>query len=548
MTFPRNVISKFSPGSAPTKSISELITNHLRNPRQIPAHLGGNLFNGNIQEQEASYCRGKPACSYSTVNKKELVNAITDYRRHQRSFQSDYPPQRRMEMFLEAADLAETKYRDHLIAYTMIGQNKTPYEAEIDAVCELADFWRFNVHYYEQILNKQPLSVGSDKNWSEYNPLNGVVTAVTPFNFTAIGGNLATAPLLFGNCVFWKPSEHAVLSNYLVYEILLEAGFPEYMINFTPMDPINFQITTTRRRELAAVLFTGSCDVFNEVLKDIYQRPRAFNNYPRVIGETGGKNYHFIHNSVNDMDTVVSQTMESAFNYSGQKCSACSRVYIPESRWDEFLASYKDQIEDYKSSQYTYGLIHERAFNRTKHVLENVSHMIVDGGNMRLDHTYYVEPTLLRCDDHNNFAFHGEFFAPILTCYVYDDNQLHETMELCFDNEYALTGAVFSDNDHFTNYFRSQSMNSCGNLYINNKSTGSVVGQQPFGGMGKSGTNDKAGDINLLYRLFSQRNVKMAMPELDGYGNGNDFPNRQDWNKRYYFDDELLSMRASMCV
>ena len=401
-----------------------------------------------------------------------------------------------------------------MLAYTIVSQNKTVYEAEIDAICELVDFLRFNVYYYQQILDKQPVNVdGNILNKSTYNPLSGFVASITPFNFTAIGGNLASVPLLFGNSVFWKPSNNSVLSNYLFYEILLEANLPENILNFVPMNPLEYSYNVLNHKDLNTLLFTGSSKVFNNIYKTVGSNIDKYNNYVRLVGETGGKNFHFVHNNIFDIRHVVKSTIESAYNYSGQKCSACSRLYIPNSLYSEFLIIFKEEIKIFKDSQENYGVINLESFDRTRLNFEKMDFDreidVVYGGNFNNNNNqYYIEPTLLRCDNHKNFIFHQEFFAPIISCYVYDDSEIEKTINLCINNKYALTGSIFSKDKEFIENFTNKSVFSCGNYYINDKSTGSIVGQQPFGGFGKSGTNDKAGDINLLYRLFNQKNTK----------------------------------------
>ena len=512
----KNLAPKLNQYSFIYKSLNKEINKILKNPINIPNRINGKIYFENEKEQISSFDNTKVVSYYSNLSIKNLGNELNNYKKYRNDFSHNFSPQKRIEVFEKAAHLLETKYYDKMIAYTMVSQNKTPYEAEIDSICELVDFLRFNAYYYSQILDKQPISLKDVKNTSTYNPLNGFVASITPFNFTAIGGNLASAPLLFGNSVFWKPSNSSVLSNYLFYEILLEANLPDNILNFVPMDHHDFSRTIFNHKELAALLFTGSSSVFDDIYKTIGKNISNYDNYVRLIGETGGKNFHFIHKDIEDLEKVIKLTIESAFNYSGQKCSACSRVYIPQSLFPKFKSLYFDLIEEYKKTQTNYGVINEESFNRTYNNLENIKNhkkiQLIYGGNCYIkNNMYYVEPTLVKCNDHSNFVYKKEFFAPILSCYVYDEKKLDKTIDLCIKNKYALTGAVFSKNNKFINDFSNKSMFSCGNYYINDKSTGSVVGQQPFGGSGKSGTNDKAGDINLLYRLFNQKNIKVSL-------------------------------------
>ena len=512
---PINLLPKFNQSSKITKGVEKCIKQILETPKIIPSSVHGIKSYNNITSQYSSYDNSKICCHYSNASNYQLQSGLNNFEKYKKDFQKNFTPQKRIEMFQKAANLLQTKYYDEMLASTIVSQNKTIYEAEIDAICELVDFLNFNVHYYQTILDKQPINTQEHINISEYNPLNGFVAAITPFNFTAIGGNLASLPLLFGNSVFWKPSDSSILSNYLFYEIMLEANMPEYILNFTPMEPKEFSNIVTNHQDLAAILFTGSSDVFDNIYLNVSKNIFKYNNYVRLVGETGGKNFHFIHQNISEdsFRDAVKLTIESAFNYSGQKCSSCSRVYIPKSLTTKFIDVFYEEIRDYVKSNETYGVINSKSFTRICEILRKVSLdddiEIVYGSNCHNYEKYYVQPTLLKCDTHSNFIFHEEFFAPILSIYSYDDKDIRLTMKKCTSNKYGLTGAVFSDDYDFIQYFKDESMNSCGNFYINDKSTGSIVGQQPFGGSNKSGTNDKAGDINLLYRLMNQRNIKI---------------------------------------
>lgn len=514
---PKNLVPKFIHNSRITNSVKRHINNVLKNPPNIPSHINGNIYNTYNKEQISSYDNSKVAANYSSVSSKVLNKNLYNFKYIRNDFAINFSPKQRIEVFEKAAHLLETKYYDQMLAYTIVSQNKTIYEAEIDAICELVDFLRFNVHYYQQLLDKQPLNVDSKIiNTSKYYPLNGFVSSITPFNFTAIGGNLATAPLLFGNSVFWKPSNYSVLSNYLFYEIMLEANLPDNILNFVPMDPVEYSKTILSHKDLGALLFTGSSQVFDNIYKKVGKNIDNYNNYVRLVGETGGKNFHFVDKNVDDLRRIVKLTIESAYNYSGQKCSACSRVYIPKSLFEKFKDIYLDEIEEFKKSQQNYGLISDVSYDKTiqniNNIFRNIDVDIIYGGDYGIkSNRYYVEPIFVKCNNHKNSLFHKEYFAPILACYVYSDKKVDKAIDLCINNKYALTGAVFSNNKKFLKKFSDKSMFSCGNYYINDKSTGSIVGQQPFGGSGKSGTNDKAGDINLLYRLFNQKNIKQTI-------------------------------------
>jgi len=417
-------------------------------------------------------------------------------------------------MFLELADSIENKYWNQMMATTIIGQGKSVYEAEIDCIGELVDFLRFNVQYAIQIFEKQPISTNESINISNYNPLQGFISSITPFNFTAIAGNLATAPLLFGNLVYWKPSEKSIMSNSFFHTLCLEAGIPSSVLNFIIADPIEFGNLITKHPDLGGVLFTGSNQVFNQINTNIVSNSKNRFQYPRIIGETGGKNFHFVEESA-DIDLVVQKTFEAAFNYSGQKCSACSRLYLPESMYSEFIQKIKPLIENIDKNMY--GVIDKNQYFKTKKNIKrfksnsNPNINLVLGGNTNSKTSYFIEPTIFLVEDSDNELFKTELFAPILGIRLYSLDELNDNtiIDECINcTNYALTGAIFSSNMEWIQDVNYQFENSCGNFYINDKCTGAIVGQQPFGGMGLSGTNDKAGDINFLYRLFNQRNIK----------------------------------------
>lgn len=513
---PKNLPPRFIPMSRTPNRVLEIIEDTLETPIPIPNYLHRDTPFTDLKKQIAPYNLKKHVSEYQNVDPTSLTRFFNNYHKTKSDWE-DTPFQYKKDIFLKAADLIENKYYYHMLAYTMVGQNKNIYEAEIDSICELVDFLRFNVSYAEQIMEKQPIQVHGIKNLSEYNSLNGFVAAITPFNFTAIGGNLATAPLLFGNTVLWKPSHNSILSNHLFYEIMLEAGLPEGILNFCPMEGAEFLDLVSKRNDLGALLFTGSSQVFDIIHSKIMGDVTDRNTYPRIIGETGGKNFHFVDESCdNCVEEVVNYTIESAFNYSGQKCSACSIIYVPEEMLEDVLRTFRRRIEYYNDNIQNYGLINEDAYLRVTDIYnslltDNEIDFIVDNGN-NLDNEYYVSPKVVVCRNHDHQVFHKEFFAPIVSIYPYESSKKYETMEMCASgNSYSLTGSIFSNKrdviDHANKIFRHKT----GNFYINDKSTGSVVGQQPFGGSGKSGTNDKAGDINLLFRLFNQRNLKINL-------------------------------------
>lgn len=511
---PKNLGPTFIANAKIPYRVREIIDDVLENPIKIPNYLGFDNPIIKINKQISPFNNNKHVALYQNVDNVSLDRYFRKYHSGKECWQNT-PYYKRREVFLKAADLIETKYFNEMLAYTVVGQNKNIYEAEVDAICELVDFLRFNVAYADQIIEKQPIQTKFNKNISEYNSLNGFVAAITPFNFTAIGGNLASAPLLFGNSVLWKPSDNAILSNHLFYQIMLEAGLPDGVLNFCPMEPELFLDKISEQKDLGAVLFTGSSSVFDTIHEKISQNTKNMNTYPRIIGETGGKNFHFIDTECDTMiNSIVEKTIESAFNYSGQKCSACSIMYVPTNKLAKITNYFKLRLNYYVRHSENYGLINQKSYDRVNTILDELRSddkidFMVNGPDSDYEN-YLINPQILICEDHQHRVFNEEFFAPILAIYPYQPYKKEETIDLCCNsNSYALTGSVFSEDKKFIDYATNKFRHKTGNFYINDKSTGSVVGQQPFGGSGKSGTNDKAGDINLLFRLFNQRNIKI---------------------------------------
>ena len=422
------------------------------------------------------------------------------------------------------------------MAATMVGQGKNAWQAEIDSAAELADFLRFNVKYAEELYAQQPVH-NSPGVWNrvEYRPLEGFVYAVTPFNFTAIAGNLPGAPALMGNVVIWKPSPAAIASNWLVYNILVEAGLPRDVIQFVPGDAVEITKTVLAHKEFAALHYTGSTSVFRSLYGQIGQGTAEgrYKGYPRIVGETGGKNFHLIHPSA-DVENAVLNTVRGAFEYQGQKCSATSRAYFPKSLWDQAKSMLVKETQKLKmGSPEGFGnfigpVIHQQSFDKLSKAIDesnkDSSLELVVGGKHDGSKGYFIHPTIYeaKTPDHKNFT--TEFFGPILTVYVYDDTKdpTKAYQEICKTidetSEYALTGAVFAQDRQALVYSENALRNAAGNFYLNCKSTGAVVGQQPFGGARASGTNDKAGSANLLSRFVSMRALKEefnAIPSVE---------------------------------
>ena len=424
----------------------------------------------------------------------------------------------RAAVFLRAADLLAGPWRHRINAATLLGQGKTPHQAEIDAACELADFWRFNVHYAEQLLHEQPISVPGVWNRLDWRPLEGFIYAITPFNFTAIGGNLPTAPAILGNVVLWKPSATASLSNWLIYDLLREAGLPPGVIQFIPGDSASTTRTLLDSKHLAGVHFTGSTPVFQSIWKDVAERLPTYRGYPRLVGETGGKDFIVAHPSA-DVEALVTGLIRGAFEYQGQKCSACSRTYIPRSLWPRVKQRMQEEIANLKVgdpadfSVFVGAVIDERAFKKHEALLNAVKSdaaiTVHAGGSCDGSVGWFVQPTLLETSDPHHRIMREEFFGPILSAYVYEDEAWDEVLTLIDETaEYALTGAIFARDRAAVIQAEGKLRHAAGNYYVNDKCTGAVVGQQPFGGGRASGTNDKAGSLLNLYRWVSARTVK----------------------------------------
>lgn len=432
----------------------------------------------------------------------------------------------RAAVFLKAADLISSKYRYDLMAATMLGQGKNAWQAEIDAAAELCDFLRFNVQYAEELYAQQPVH-NSPGVWNrvEYRPLEGFVYAVSPFNFTAIAGNLPGVPALMGNVVLWKPSDSAIASNWLLYNILIEAGLPKNVIQFVPGHPEEVTKVVLAHRKFAALHYTGSTGVFRKLYGEIGAgvAEGRYQSYPRIVGETGGKNFHLIHSSA-DIENAVIQTVRGAFEYQGQKCSATSRLYVPASIWPQFKARLVEETEQLKVGEpwdhqnFIGPVIHAASFKKLSGAIdaakEDDALELLTGGTYDNSKGFFVKPTIYQSRTPNHSFFSQEFFGPLLTTYVYDDTKdpVGAFAEVCelVDNtsEYGLTGSVFASDRAAVRFAEEKLRNSAGNFYVNCKSTGAVVGQQPFGGSRASGTNDKAGSINILGRFVSMRSIK----------------------------------------
>jgi 1-pyrroline-5-carboxylate dehydrogenase len=422
----------------------------------------------------------------------------------------------RAAVFLKAAELLTTTRRQTLNAATMLGQSKSAFQAEIDSACELIDFWRFNTYYAEQLYDQQPRSDHSTWNRMDYRGLEGFVYAVTPFNFTSIAGNLPTAPAIMGNTVIWKPAASAILSAWYIFKLLEEAGLPPGVINFVPGDPVMVSDALLSSKDLAGVHFTGSTAVFNSMWKTIGANMSSFRSYPRIVGETGGKDFIVAHASA-DVDALAVAIARGGFEFQGQKCSAASRAYVPESLWPQLkerMIGIMQQIRmgdptDFRN--FMSAVIDNRAFKKISGYVEHgrASATIVHGGVAKSDTGYFIEPTLIETRDPSNKLLREEVFGPVVTTQVYRDSEYEDMLRTVDQTSpYALTGSIFSRDRGAVRMAMDSLRDSAGNFYINDKPTGAVVGQQPFGGARGSGTNDKAGSQLNLVRWVSARSVK----------------------------------------
>lgn len=521
-------VRTFEPGSKDRQGVLNALEKY-KKVQEIPLVIGGKeVFTNETFNQYSPYDHSKPLAKVSSASEKDTQAAIKASLEAKKEWES-VPWSDRASIFLKVAELISGKYRYDMLAATMLGQGKNVYQAEIDATCELIDFLRFNVSYAEELYKHQPArNLNGIWNRAEYRALEGFVYAVTPFNFTAIAGNLVGAPALMGNTVVWKPSKNAMLSNYLLYKIFAEAGIPEGVINFIPGNPVGVTKTLLSDPNFASLHFTGSTDVFVNLYQSIAQNLTNYKSYPRIVGETGGKNFHVIHKSAL-VSNAVKSTVRGAFEYQGQKCSATSRVYIPESIWPQFKEELVAEVKALSQGDgsttegfhnFMGPVIHEASFNKLSKVIEDAKNdsdlELLVGGSVDNSVGYFVSPTVFVTKNSSHPYLQNEFFGPVLTVYVYPDAEYSQTLDLVNEtSKYGLTGSIFAQERGAINLATQKLRHAAGNFYINDKSTGAVVGQQWFGGGRMSGTNDKSGSSNILSRFVSVRNIKENFTELD---------------------------------
>ena len=511
-------VYSYAPGSREKKDLKAHLEKMLNEKIEIPLIIGSKeILSGNMADCRCPHDHNHLLAQYHKAGPPELDKAVKEAQRAWKDW-SAMSWESRASIFLRAAELLATKYRYILNAATMLGQSKTVHQAEIDAACELIDFYRFNPHYMRQIYTQQPDSSHEIWNYMEYRALEGFVFAVTPFNFTSIAGNIPTSPAMMGNTVLWKPASSAVYSAYFITQLLKEAGLPDGVINFVPGPGRYVGDPVLEKPGLAGVHFTGSTPVFQGMWKTIGSNIMHYRTYPRIVGETGGKDFVFVHASA-DTEAVTTALIRGAFEYQGQKCSAASRAYIPSNLWPSIKESLSDEIKTIKMGDITDftnfmgAVIDKPAFDSIVEFIEYAKKSkeanIVCGGNYDDSKGYFIEPTLVVVTNPKDKLMEEEIFGPVLTIYVYPENKYKETLKICdTTSPYGLTGAVFANDRKAIDEAFVALRHAAGNFYINDKPTGAVVSQQPFGGARGSGTNDKAGSYLNLLRWTSARAVK----------------------------------------
>jgi 1-pyrroline-5-carboxylate dehydrogenase len=511
-------IRQYEPGNPFRTLLKNKLDSMSKDKIDIPCFIGGREIRTNEKrkvvmphshrEVVAEFCYGGPS---------EMTAAIEACKKAKKDWEN-LSWDARAAVFLKAADLIAGPYRDTINAATMLGQSKNAYQSEIDAACELIDFLRFNAYFYEKILQDQPISSPGIWNQVDYRPLEGFILAIAPFNFTAISGNLCSAPAMMGNAVIWKPSDTQMLAAYYTYKIFEEAGLPPGVINLVPADGPTFGKTLLPHENMAGVHFTGSTATFRNIWKTVGDNVSTYKSYPRIVGETGGKDFVFVHPSA-DVDAVAANLIRGAFEFQGQKCSAASRAYVPNSLWKKIWTKMEAEmntiqmgdVRDFRN--FVNAVIDQRAFDKISGYIAFAKTAsdakILKGGKVDGQTGYFIEPTVIQTTNPSFKTMVEEIFGPVLTVYVYDDAKMDDTLEICEKTSpYGLTGAIFCQDtialEKMVTYLR----HAAGNMYVNDKPTGAVVGQQPFGGARASGTNDKAGSGLNLIRWLSPRTIK----------------------------------------
>lgn len=511
-------VLNYAPGSAERKRLKEVLAELKKEKIDVPMYIGSKEVRTNKKgtlhpPHEIANTLG----TFSEGDERHVKQAIDAALAAKESW-ANMDWETRANIFLKAADLMATKYRPYMNGTTMLGQSKNAFQAEIDAACELIDFLRFNVHFLSEIYKQQPISSPGMHNRMEYRPLEGFVLAITPFNFTAIGGNLPTSAAMCGNVVVWKPAHTQIYSAQMFMRILKEAGLPDGVINLIYVSGPTLGKICFDHPDFAGVHFTGSTGTFNYMWETIGKNTAKYKSYPRIVGETGGKDFVIAHKTA-DPDIVVTALLRGAFEFQGQKCSAASRAYIPSNIAEEVKKKLIAGVKSFKMgspedfTNFINAVIDEKSFDNIKRYIDNAKKdkkaEIWVGGKCDKSQGYFVQPTIIEAKDPKYVTMCEEIFGPVLTIYIYNSNQFERTLDLVNSTSpYALTGAVIATDKSAIELATNKLRNAAGNFYINDKPTGAVVGQQPFGGARASGTNDKAGSILNLYRWLSVRTIK----------------------------------------
>ena len=521
-------VLSYAPNSVEKKRLKEVLKELKSTEVDVPMYIGSKEVRTGKKVSMHPPHETKHTLGYFHAGEEKHVQQAIEAALAAKEGWENMSWENRAGIFLKAADLMATKYRHYMNGTTMLGQSKNAYQAEIDAACELIDFLRFNVHFLSEIYKQQPISSPGFHNRMEYRPLEGFVLAITPFNFTAIGGNLPASAAMCGNVVVWKPANTQVYSAQMTMRILKEAGLPDGVINLIYVDGPTIGKVCFNHRDFAGVHFTGSTGVFNKMWETIGKNMANYKTYPRIVGETGGKDFVIAHKSA-DPDVVVTALLRGAFEFQGQKCSAASRAYIPSNIAEEvkkkLIAGVKSfkmgTVEDF--TNFVNAVIDEKSFNNIKTYIDNAKKdpkaEIWVGGKCDSKEGWYVQPTIIQAKTAKYVTMCEEIFGPVLTVYIYPANSFEKTLDLLDSTSpYALTGSVISKDRDAVELAVKKLRNAAGNFYINDKPTGAVVGQQPFGGARASGTNDKAGSILNLYRWLSARTIKETFNPATQYG------------------------------
>ena len=511
-------VLSYAPGSAERELLRSVLEKLKNEEADIPMYIGSKEVRTNKKERIHPPHELKHTLGHHSIGDEKHVNQAIEAALAAKEAWAGMSWEGRANIFLKAADLIATKYRPYMNGTTMLGQSKSVFQAEIDSACEVIDFLRFNVHFLSEIYKQQPISSPGIHNRMEYRPLEGFVLAITPFNFTAIGANLPTSAAMCGNVVIWKCANTQIYSAQMFMRILKEAGLPDGVINLIFVNGPTLGKVCFNHRDFAGVHFTGSTGVFNNMWETIGRNMANYRSYPRIVGETGGKDFVVAHKSA-DVDALVTALLRGAFEFQGQKCSAASRAYIPSNIAEEVKKKLIAGVKSFKMgspedfSNFINAVIDEKSFDKIKSYIDNAKKdtkaEVWVGGKCDKREGYFIQPTIIEAKDPNYITMCEEIFGPVLSIHVYNANQFERTLELVDKTSpYALTGSIFAKDKSAIEIATNKLRNAAGNFYINDKPTGAVVGQQPFGGARASGTNDKAGSILNLYRWLSARTIK----------------------------------------